>query len=342
MTRWAAPSRADIETLAAATAGATAFQLLGVPAGALSGAMIGAAALLAAGRPVRLASPLRDLGMLLGGVAMGCGVTPEMLEGLRRYPFSLAIFMISLVATMMATSWFLRRFGGWDRATAFFAAAPGALSAVIAVAADTRADLLKVTMAQSLRLFMLVAVLPAIVVAAETPVTIAARGAAGPAALALMLAGGAAAALVLNRLGLAGAWIFGGMAVSAALHATGLVAGDAPDWLLRIGFGLVGAFIATRFSQITRKLLVSSAAVSAGAFIVGLVIATAFAALAAFGADVPFGQALVAFAPGGLEAMIVLSAALGLDPIYVGLHHLVRFFSIGLLIPLSLRWIGRR
>jgi uncharacterized protein len=50
---------------------------------------------------------------------------------------------------------------------------------------------------------------------------------------------------------------------------------------------------------------------------------------------------LVAFAPGGLEAMLVLGASLGLDPIYVGLHHLVRFFGIALLLPVAMPLIRR-
>jgi uncharacterized protein len=307
--------RTDVETLAAAGLGALAFTALGVPAAALSGAMVGGAALLAAGRSVSLAAPLRELGMLLSGVTMGAAVTPEMLEGLKRYPWSLAIFMASLATTVIATSAFLRRFGGWDRATAFFAAAPGALSSVLAVAADTRADLLKITMAQSFRLFVLVAFLPPIVVGAGTPVAVAARGAADAVSLAAMLVGGAAAALLLTRIGFAGPWIFGGMVVSAVLHATGLVAGDPPDWMQQLGFGLVGAFIATRFSQITRRLLATTLLMSLGAFMIGIGVAAAFAFAAASAAGVPFGQALVAFAPGGLEAMIVLGASLGLDPI---------------------------
>ena len=66
-----------------------------------------------------------------------------------------------------------------------------------------------------------------------------------------------------------------------------------------------------------------------------------FAWLASVLIGVPFGQALVAYAPGGLEAMIILGAALDLDPIYVGLHHLVRFFGIGLLIPFTVGWARR-
>jgi membrane AbrB-like protein len=331
--------RPDLESFAAASAGALLFEALGVPAGALSGAMVGVCLLIALGRPIRLAALLRNAALLVCGVTMGAAVTPEMLNALKTYPFSLATLVLSLAATMTVTAWFLRRFGGWDRATAFFAASPGALSAVYAVSATTNADLLKITMAQSLRLFMLVAVVPAIVVSAETPTLAAARGIATPLALILMLAGGAALALLLDRVRFAGAWLFGGMLLSAVLHGSGLVAGDPPEWLVRLAYVAIGILIASRFTTITRALLVSSALISAGAFVVGLAIAVAFAAVAAWGSGVPFGQALVAFSPGGLEAMIVLGSALGLDPIYVGLHHLVRFFGIGLLLPLSLRWL---
>jgi uncharacterized membrane protein AbrB (regulator of aidB expression) len=45
----------------------------------------------------------------------------------------------------------------------------------------------------------------------------------------------------------------------------------------------------------------------------------------------------VAFAPGAVEAMTVLAFALGLDPLYVGSHHLARFLLISLVAPPLLR-----
>jgi hypothetical protein len=39
--------------------------------------------------------------------------------------------------------------------------------------------------------------------------------------------------------------------------------------------------------------------------------------------------------------MLVLGASLGMDPIYVGLHHLVRFFGIALALPLLLPLFAR-
>jgi len=58
--------------------------------------------------------------------------------------------------------------------------------------------------------------------------------------------------------------------------------------------------------------------------------------------DVPFAEALAAFAPGGLEAMTMMAFALGLDPLFVGAHHLARFVVISAALPLVANWLDRR
>jgi len=45
----------------------------------------------------------------------------------------------------------------------------------------------------------------------------------------------------------------------------------------------------------------------------------------------------MAYAPGGLEAMTILSFALHLDPAFVGVHHLARFLFVSLAIPIAVR-----
>jgi hypothetical protein len=56
--------------------------------------------------------------------------------------------------------------------------------------------------------------------------------------------------------------------------------------------------------------------------------------------NVSFAEALIAFAPGGLEAMTLMAFALRLDPLFVGAHHLARFFIISLALPLVARWLA--
>jgi uncharacterized protein len=334
-------TRATVETFAAALAGAALFHLLHLPAPSLSGAMVGGAALLAAGRKIRMPQPAANLGMLGSGVAMGAAVTPEMLAGFQKYPLSLAIFALSVAATILLTQAFLMRFGGWDRLTAFFAATPGALSAVLATAAETKADMLKLTTVQSFRLFMLVAVLPILVIATGGAPPLSPRPDADWLNLAAMCGAGLVFAMAMARVGMAAPWIFGGLMGSAVLHGSGIVVGDAPRWLMEIAFGLVGMFIGTRFSTVTKQALLGALGMSVGALLVGLAVAGTMAWLLHAATGLPLGMILVAFAPGGLEAMMVLGASLGLDPIYVGLHHLVRFFGIALALPLVLPLLAR-
>ena len=66
----------------------------------------------------------------------------------------------------------------------------------------------------------------------------------------------------------------------------------------------------------------------------------AFAASKMFG--VSFGTALIAYAPGGQDAMMVLALALGVDPIFVSAHHLARYFLINASLPFFITWLQRR
>jgi hypothetical protein len=50
---------------------------------------------------------------------------------------------------------------------------------------------------------------------------------------------------------------------------------------------------------------------------------------------------MIAFAPGAVDAMMLLALALSLDPVYVGAHHLTRIFFVSLTMPLLARYSAR-
>jgi hypothetical protein len=135
------------------------------------------------------------------------------------------------------------------------------------------------------------------------------------------------------RLKVAAPILLGAMIVSSVSHGTEIVTGVIPPVVATGGLVLIGLFIAERFRNIQRSTLRRALIAALGSFTVGMAVALVFAALAAWLAGVSFANSLVAFAPGGLEAMTVLALVLGLDPLYVGIHHLVRFLGIGLVLP---------
>jgi uncharacterized membrane protein AbrB (regulator of aidB expression) len=51
---------------------------------------------------------------------------------------------------------------------------------------------------------------------------------------------------------------------------------------------------------------------------------------------------VVAYAPGSIDAMMILALALHLDPVFVGAHHLARVFTVTLALPIIVRTLGPR
>jgi len=54
----------------------------------------------------------------------------------------------------------------------------------------------------------------------------------------------------------------------------------------------------------------------------------------------PVAEVMIAYAPGAVDAMMLLALALNLDPVYVGAHHLVRIFFVSLTMPLIARRVA--
>jgi uncharacterized membrane protein AbrB (regulator of aidB expression) len=52
------------------------------------------------------------------------------------------------------------------------------------------------------------------------------------------------------------------------------------------------------------------------------------------------GDVVVAYAPGSIDAMMILALALHLDPVFVGAHHLARVFTVTLALPVIVRTLA--
>jgi hypothetical protein len=96
---------------------------------------------------------------------------------------------------------------------------------------------------------------------------------------------------------------------------------------------MMGALIGSRFSGqdvgALRKVLVAGCAVTAITMVcAALGVALAFAAL-----GISPALLIVAFAPGGVEAMAAIAVQLGLDPTFVATHHVIRLAILSVLVP---------
>lgn len=330
-------------TLIIGTAGAAGFNWLGLPAAWLSGAMIVVAAATFAGLRAKFPTGIQPPLYTLLGMTMGSGVTPEVVHRIGDWPVSLAGLGVVVALVMAATFFFLRNVCGWTKEEAYFAAIPGALTFVMAVASDRRTDVTRFSTAHIIRLFFLVAALPLFIGQAGGAGMGGAVAAAVPlqeTALGLVIC--VAASFAAVRLRIPGGWLTGAFFASALASGTGLLDTHVPDWALIPCFIILGASIGIRFCEISPAMLLRLLAASVGAFAAGLTVSVAGALAVALTLGIPAGQVLLAYAPGGLEVMMLLAYLLDMDPAFVAAHQLARYIALILiLLPVTLAVLGR-
>jgi uncharacterized protein len=334
-----------VVTLAISACGGFAAELIGMPAGWIAGGILAVAVASLAGYntrfPPRLLAPL----MLILGIYAGSGVNEDTLQQMRTWPASFAILFASVVLLVTAGYWWLHTRCGWQRNDAVLSVLPGALTFVIAVAEDLKADMKKIAITQSIRLLAMIEAIPlmALVVGHPTDAALAVeRQIAGPVTLAVLIAAGTAAALAMNALRLPGGWIVGGLLATGALHLAGFVEGRVPDFLTvpcQIG---LGAMAGSRFRPGDLALLPRIAAPALGALLITSTISAAAALSVTLMFGISFIQTLLAFAPGAQEALTVLAFQMNVDPAYVAAHHVVRFVGLVAAVPLLAGWLARR
>ena len=335
------------ETLLVAAAGGVALGLLGVPAGWLSGAMLAVSLWALIKRPLFIPTPLAQIVFVILGISLGAAITPAAIGRMASWPVSLAVLAIAMTTVTAAVMFYLRAVHGWDLLSALFAASPGALSQTLALAMDTNADQKAIATVQSVRLLILTVALPiglASFAATGGPPPATSGGAwnDSPGELALLVTASSLAAVAARRLRIPGALIVGPMLTSGLLHGSGWVDVTVPSVVANTSFVVLGAAIGTRFAGIDIGELKRLLATGLGALAVATLVTLAFALGVAGFLSLPIGDVILAYAPGGFEAMTILAFALNLDPAFVGVHHFWRFFFVSTLVPVVTRILVRR
>lgn len=330
------------ETLVFAATGGLTFGLLGVPAGYLSGSILVVAVAALSGRPMRIPAPMMRVLLVLIGISLGAVVTPETLRGMATYPLSIGVLIVASIVISVVGTLYLRVVHGWDTVTAYLAAAPGGLSQVMALAVELKADVRAVVIVQTIRVVIIAAGFPALL-SALSLVGRAKRSLGGTFEiaqldeLAILVAASTAMACVAYRVRFPGGLLFGAMLTSAALHGSDTLHVVLPWWLTYAVMIAFGAVSGSRFANTPLRMLLHYVGAAFGSFATALVITAIFAAVLLQMLTVPPAEVMIAYAPGAVDAMLLLALALNLDPVYVGAHHLTRIFFVMSTMPIVVR-----
>lgn len=334
----ASPPRSEdtLRTLLLSLLAGGVLAAFGLPLGWMIGAMAatfyltlrGAAAVPDLARPAAL---------VVLGLALGQGFTgPVMAAVVAALPAMLAGGVLALTAGL-AVAPLHRRLAGGDARTAFFAAVPGGVVTMAVLAGQAGAAVPAVTLAQSIRMALVVLAYPVGMMVFARGGGEAAFTAVPPAlhwgGLALLLGGGAAAGWAGARIGLSNAAMLAPCLLAMGLSAAGAMPSAVPRWMVDAAQLAIGASLGLLLAReglggAPRRLALAGLATALAVSLLLLLAGLAIALLA----GLPVAGVLLGMAPGGMPEMALTAQALDLAvPLVLGFH-LVRVVLCNLLV----------
>lgn len=324
-------------TLAAAAAGGLACSALGTPLPWMLGPLFVTAALGVAGVPLAASTRLRNAGQWTIGVALGLYFTPDVVA-------LIALLSPALVAGAgwaLLTGYAFYRWLLWaspemrgDRAGVFFAAAIGGASEMAVLAERHGGAVERVAAAHSLRVLLVVALIPfGLQFAGVTGADPAQPAGLAPNApgLALLVAAASAGVWVLGLLRVPNPWVLGALAATAALTALGVPLSALPAWASPAAQVFLGVALGSRFTRrFARAAPRWLGAVALGTLAM-IAASAAFAWALASLAGLHPATVMLGTSPGGIAEMCITAKVLQLGVPVVTAFHVTRYVAVSVL-----------
>ncbi len=328
--------------------GGLVFDWLTMPLPWMLGAMVFNTVAALVGVPVLSPVRVRPYVLVVIGVMLGSGFTPDILEQGLAWAVSLAFLGGYLLVSGLLVVPFYRRVGGYDPVTAYFAGMPGGLNDMILIGEERGGDGRVIALAHAVRI-MLVVLLVALwfrligghdigeqsvfgVPFAEIP----------PRELVILLVTGVVGFFAGRWLRLPAPMMLGPMLASALVHLFGVAHYPPPSEVVLVAQLLMGTILGTRFVGSDPREVGRAVVLGLGASLVMLAVTAgfAFAFHGLFRQTVE--QVVLAYAPGGLAEMSLVALAMNAEVAYVATHHMARIALVILFAPLAFALLRRR
>ncbi|MCU6434288.1 AbrB family transcriptional regulator [Undibacterium sp. Jales W-56] len=302
-----------------------------------------------AGADLRSPQQAREAGQWVIGTALGLYFTPAVMHIVASFAPSILLAVLAAIMTGALSGWLLHRLSGVDPCTCFFAMAVGGASEMANQGERHGALVDKVAAAHSLRIMLVVLVIPFGLrlwdVHGQDPYVQGAKTVM-LGGLLILTAATVCAALLMRRLDVPNAWVIGPLLVATGFTYAEINLSTLPQAVINTGQLLIGVSLGNRFSpgflKTAPRYLASVAACSVLAIVLA---ATSGMALAAW-SGMHTATAILATAPGGIAEMSLTAKTLQLGVPIVTAFHVTRMvvlvLGIGPLFVLAQRWASFR
>lgn len=324
------------------TAGGALCDYWRVPLPWMIGSLLATTVASLAGLPLVGPVRLRHGMVAVLGIMLGSAFQPDTLEHAERWAGTIVALLGFVVVIAIVLGVGLRRLAGFGPVTSYFAAVPGGFGEMVLLSAAFGGDERSVSLVHSIRIMVSVIAIPIWfrlfegyqptgtgVFGAVTDLDLGDGG--------ILVASAVAGWWLARRLGVPAPSLIGPMIASGVVHLAGLTLAKPPGELVAAAQVVIGTAIGCRFSGVSIANV--ARALIAGTVTAMVMLAAAVGAAVGVSAwtGIAYPPLLLAFAPGGLAEMSLISLAMGIDTAFVSTHHLVRILFVVLAAPLMFR-----
>ena len=324
--------------------GSIVFIFLGLPLPWLLGAIFASSIAMRFEKlPILSPKPFSTPARILIGLTIGSAFTPEILQYIDVYFYSLLLVIPFTILTIICGMYYYYRFQGFDKKTAYLSSMPGGVIEMVIIGEEIKANISKITLVQSSRLFFIVVTLPFVIqyifkvdISGNKLITQPITTINIPEFLALVFIG-VAGGVIAKKIKLSAAYLIGPMIASIAVHSTGLITTTVPDEFLKFVQVVFGTIIGFTFRGVKMKTIISTLIGTFGHFIILALISSIFISIAYFSFGFPIISTILAFSPGGQAELNLIAILVGANVPYITLHHIVRLFIVMNIAPIFAR-----
>jgi membrane AbrB-like protein len=319
-----------LRTIAALAIGAGAgwcFASLRTPIPWMLGPPFSLAFLRVAGADLGVPVPVRYGGQWIIGTSLGLYFTPYVVREVAGLWYLLATGAVFSVVVGYVSGWALARMSGLDRTTALFASVPGGAAEMAVLGERFGARVDRVAAAQSLRILIVVAIIPAaftlLDVHGADPYVQGSK-AFDATGFVLLMGATCCGGLVFQRLRAPNAFVLGSLAVAIPLTAAQIDLSAMPQLASNTGQCLLGCALGSRFQRDFLQgahRFVSAVVLSV---VLAVVLSAVFGVGLAYAAGLHPATLVLGTAPGGIAVMCVTAKVLQLGVPLVTAFHVTR------------------
>lgn len=319
----------------------------GLPLPWMLGPMIGNTLAAMLGLPIKGPDRLRPIVIPVIGVMLGSSITAALFSQLSNWIPTLILLPIFLICAAGASYAVYRKIGGYDPVTAFYAAMPGGLNEMLILGGEAGGDEKRIALAHAARILIVVLF---VVLYFGFFLGVTSTGPANWVALtvpslldyAVLTVCAVAGVYLGKQLRMPAAQVFGPMILSGIAHIAGWVTVAPPTFFVIVAQVIIGTVIGARFVGVQPRVILRDLSLATVASLAMLAIAVLFAEAIVLFSGMSLSQAFLAYSPGGLTEMALLTLAMEQDVTYVSVMHLIRITIVIAMAPLLFRIVQKR